>query len=215
VVRPRSEIAPRTRWSGSRSAERRRLALELHDTVGAVLFTLRAGIQRLGDEPELDEHVRARLTSIKVQAVEASEALRGSLRVLSAPPEQVALGVALREHRGAFQHRTGVAARLITLTELPTLPRAHITALADATREALLNVEKHADAHSVVVSVFCLRDGVAVTISDDGVGLDDDYLERAGLGLASMTERLARVGGSATIASNDDSGVTVQAWVPR
>jgi signal transduction histidine kinase len=195
--------------------ERRRLALELHDTVGAMLFTLRAGIQRLGDEPRLDEHVRARLTSIKEQAVEASEALRGSLRVLSAPPEQVALGVALREHCTAFQERTRVAARLITLSELPALPRAHITALADATREALLNIEKHANAHSVVVSVFCLRDGVAVTISDDGVGLGEEYLGRAGLGLASMTERLARVGGSATIGPNDDSGVTVQAWVPR
>src|SRR5205085_845467 len=86
--------------------ERRRVALELHDTVGAMLFTLGAGIRRLGEEPGLDRAVRDRLCAIEQQAMEATAALRGSLRVLSAPPEQVALGVALREHSTAFQERT-------------------------------------------------------------------------------------------------------------
>ena len=108
-------------------------------------------------EPGLDDEVRARLSAIEQQAGEAAAALRGSLRVLSAPPEQVALGVALREHCRAFQDRTGVDARMITLTELPPLPASRVTALADAAREALLNVEKHARAQSVVVSVFALR----------------------------------------------------------
>jgi signal transduction histidine kinase len=194
--------------------ERRRVALELHDSVGAMLFTLRAGIRRLGDEPELDDRVRARLTAIEQQAVDAAAALRGSLRVLNAPPEQVALGVALREHTRAFADRTGVNARMITLTELPTLQRSRAVALADATREALLNVEKHAKAQSVVVSVFALRDGVAVTVSDDGVGLDDDYTRGDGLGLTSVSERIARVGGTVTIGRDDDGGATFQAWAP-
>jgi signal transduction histidine kinase len=194
--------------------ERRRLALELHDTVGAMLFTLGAGIRRLGDEPTLDEVVRARIATIEQQAMEAAAALRGSLRVLSAPPEQVSLGVALREHCRSFQERTGTTARTITLTELPPLPRARIRALADATREALLNVEKHARARSVVVSVFAVRGGVAVTVSDDGVGLGEDHAAHAGLGLSATADRLARVGGAVSVASGDDGGVTVQAWVP-
>jgi signal transduction histidine kinase len=100
------------------------------------------------------------------------------------------------------------------LTELPTLPASRISALADAAREALLNAEKHAEARSVVVSVFAMRDGLAISVSDDGVGLADDYLGRAGLGLTSITDRLARVGGSMTIGRNEDGGVTIQAWVP-
>jgi signal transduction histidine kinase len=194
--------------------ERRRVALELHDSVGAMLFTLRAGLQRLCDEPGLDEDVLSRLTALDQHAVEASAALRGSLRVLNAPPEQVALCVALREHCRAFQDRTGVDTRVITLTELPTLPRSRIGALADAAREALLNVEKHARAQSVVVSVFELRDGVAMTVSDDGVGLDSDSACAEGLGLAAMSEQIARMGGTVTIGRNDDAGVTLQAWVP-
>ncbi|TCO28075.1 histidine kinase [Kribbella steppae] len=195
--------------------ERRRVALELHDSVGAMLFTLRAGLQRLCDEPALDEAVRTRLTVLDQHATEASAALRGSLQVLSAPPEQVALCVALREHCRAFQDRTGVNTRVITLTELPNLPRSRIGTLANAAREALLNVEKHARAQSVVVSVFALREGVAMTVSDDGVGLESDPHSAGGLGLAAMSEQVARVGGTVTIGRNDDAGVTFQAWVPR
>src|SRR5256714_5904539 len=128
--------------------ERRRVALELHDSVGAMLFTLGAGIRRLGDEPGLDQTVRARLSGIEQQAMEAAAALRGPLRVLSVPPEQVALGVALRELCTAFQDRTGTPARILPLTELPTLASSRIGALAGAAREALLNVEKHANAES-------------------------------------------------------------------
>jgi signal transduction histidine kinase len=194
--------------------ERRRLALELHDTVGAMLFTLGAGIRRLGAEPGLDIEVRSRLSLMEQQAIEAAAALRGSLRVLSAPPEQVALGVAVREHCRAFQERTGIPARIIALTELPALAPSRIAALADATRESLLNVEKHARAQSVVVSLFATLDGVAVTISDDGVGLVDSTVTRPGLGLAAVTDGLARVGGRVTISPNDDGGVTVHAWIP-
>src|SRR5207248_4566146 len=177
---------------------------------------LRAGIQRLSDEAQLDGEVRSRLTAIERQAAQASAALRGSLRVLHGPPEQVGLGVALRGHCRAFSERTGIRAQLITLSDLPGLPRAAIVALSDVAREALLNVEKHAHAHHVVVSVFALRDGVSVTISDDGTGLDADHVGSDGLGLASMSERIGRVGGTFDIRPNGDngSGVTVQAWIP-
>ena len=195
--------------------ERRRLALELHDTVGAVLFTLRAGIRRLGDKTELDLEVRHRLSAIEEQAAEASAALRGSLHVLNAPPGEVALGVAIRGHCRAFEERSGVPARVIALTELPELARWSSTALSDAVREALLNIEKHAQARSVVVSLFCHRHGVAVTISDDGVGFGTEPGPGDGLGLAAMTERLARIGGTVSIGSNEDGGGLVQAWVPR
>lgn len=192
--------------------ERRRLSMELHDTVGAMLFTLGAGIRRLEVVPDLDEDIRSRLRAIDEQAADAAAALRGSLRVLSAPPAQVALGVALREHCRAFQERTGVSARLITLTDLPALVSSRAVLLADAAREALLNVEKHAAAQSVVVSVFALRDGIAVTVSDDGVGMTLEC--PPGLGLRSASDRLARVGGRISLACNDDGGVTLQAWSP-
>jgi len=209
-------VAERARHSAEVAVyeERRRLALELHDTVGAMLFTLTVGIRRIGDEPTLDGDVRSRLVAIEQQAKEASAALRGSLRVLSAPPEQLALDVALREHCRAFRDRTGTDARMINLSDLPTLPGSRVRALADAVREALHNAEKHAQARSVVVSVFASGHGVTIAVSDDGVGFGDNHNDHPGLGLASVSDRLARLGGALTVATNEDGGVTVQAWVP-
>ena len=194
--------------------ERRRLALELHDTVGATLFTVGAGIRQLGAEPGLDHQVRSRLAYIEEQAIEAAATLRRSLRVLSTPPDDVALGVAVREHCRAFEDRTGVPTRMIALTDLPTVSASRVTALADAARESLLNVEKHAQAASVVATVFAAADRVAVTVSDDGVGLPDRAAIEHGLGLAAISAGLARVGGAMTVSINDDGGVTTHAWVP-
>jgi signal transduction histidine kinase len=65
-----------------------------------------------------------------------------------------------------------------------------------------------------VVSVFGLRDGVAVSVCDDGVGLPDGYDGQDGLGLPAVSERLGQVGGVLTLGGNEDGGVTVQAWLP-
>lgn len=195
--------------------ERRRLALELHDTVGATLFTVGAGIRQLGTEPGLDVQVRSRLAYIEEQTIEAAATLRRSLRVLSTPPDDVALGVAVREHCRAFEDRTEVPTRMISLTELPTMSASRVSALADAAREALLNVEKHAHADSVVATIFAAGDRVSVTVSDDGVGLPDRTVLERGLGLAAITEALARVGGAMTVSANDDGGVTMHVWVPQ
>jgi signal transduction histidine kinase len=194
------------------AAERHRLALELHDTVGAALFSIGSGIRRLGDDLAGDQVASARVKAIAAQAAEASMALRRSLRALSAPPEQLALSVALRQDCKAFEERTGVSARLIVLTDVPALQEPLITALTRAAREALLNVEKHADASSVVVSVYTVPGRAVVAISDDGGGLAAE--RPAGLGLAAARERLNRVGGDLCLGPGDDAGVTVQAWIP-
>ncbi|WP_239313668.1 histidine kinase, partial [Frankia sp. Cj3] len=75
-------VAERTQHAADVAAheERRRLALELHDSVGAMLFTLGAGIRSLSTIPGLDQDVRTRLSTIEQQAAETTAALRDSLR---------------------------------------------------------------------------------------------------------------------------------------
>jgi signal transduction histidine kinase len=194
--------------------ERRRLAVQLHDTVGAMLFTIGAGVQRLSDDLAHHPDLRARLEAIERQAAEAAAVFRESLQTLDAPPDAVALGVALRADCRSFEERSQIPTRLLMLDDLPPLPMSRAGALTAAVREALLNVEKHANASSVLVSAFRTSEGVTVAIYDDGVGppaVDDG---RSGLGLAAATDRLGRVGGYLTIGGNDDGGVTVRAWVP-
>src|SRR5215472_8819232 len=194
--------------------ERRRLALELHDSVGAMLFAIGAGARRLGGEPALGAQVRSRLDAIERQAGEASAALRLSLQALSAPPQELALAVALRCDCRAFEERTGLPARVILLTEVPLLRGSVVRALADSVREALLNVEKHSGARSVVVTVSSHRGGVLVVVADDGVGIPADGVEGRGLGLQAIGDRLARLGGGAALDPNEDGGATLRLWVP-
>jgi LuxR family transcriptional regulator, regulator of acetate metabolism len=210
-------VAERARHSAEVAVleERRRLAMQLHDTVGAMLFTIGAGVRSLGDDLARQPDLRARLETIERQAAEAAAVFRESLDALHAPPEAVALAVALRADSRGFEERTGIPTRLLVLDDLPPLHASRSSALASAVREALLNIEKHARAGSVLVSVFASRDGVAVAVHDDGVGPPPDGADRGGLGLAATTERLERVGGHLTMGRNDDGGVTVQAWVPK
>jgi signal transduction histidine kinase len=194
--------------------ERRQLALQLHDTVGAMLFTIGAGVRKVSAAVDDDPELRGQLDTIQAQAAEASRMLRESLLALGDPPTSVALPVALRADCRSFEERTGTTARLVVLDELPALERRRGQALVATVREALLNVEKHACASSVLLTVFAVRGGVAVTVADDGVGIPDEGGRSVGLGLGASSERVARVGGELHTGRNDDGGTTVRAWVP-
>jgi signal transduction histidine kinase len=209
-------VAERARHSAEVAVheERRRLAVQLHDTVGAMLFTIGAGVQKLSDDLAHHPDLRARVETIERQAAEAAAVFRESLQTLNAPPDAVALGVALRADCRGFEERTQIPTRLLVLDDLPPLHASRGGALTAAVREALLNVEKHAQASSVLVSAFRTRDGVTVAIYDDGVGPPAAGDDRTGLGLAAATDRVGRVGGYLTVGRNDDGGVTVRAWVP-
>ena len=209
-------VAERARHSAEVAVheERRRLALQLHDTVGAMLFTIGAGVRKLSDDLDHDPDLRAQLEAIERQAAVAAAVFRESLHALHAPPDSVALAVALRADCRSFEERTGIPTRLLVLDDVLPLQSSRTAALAAAIREALLNVEKHARAGSVLASIFRSRDGVTVAVHDDGVGLTADWEDRPGLGLAAATDRLGRVGGYLTVGGNEDGGVTVRAWVP-
>ena len=98
---------------------------------------------------------------------------------------------------------------------LPSLAPAETRELLLATREALLNVEKHSQARSVIVTAYAADRGISVVISDDGIG-PDDRAERPGdgLGLGAARERLSRLGGRLEVGSGADGGCTVRAWIP-
>jgi signal transduction histidine kinase len=209
-------VAERARHSAEIAVheERRRLAMQLHDTVGAMLFTIGAGVRKLGDDLAHHPDLQAQLETIERQAADAAAVFRESLQALHAPPDSLALAVALRADCRAFEERTGLPVRLLVLDDLPPLHSSRTTALVHAVREALLNVEKHAHASSVLVSLFHSRDGATVAVNDDGIGPPARRDGQSGLGLTAATDRLGRVGGYLTIGRNEDGGSTVRAWVP-
>jgi signal transduction histidine kinase len=101
------------------------------------------------------------------------------------------------------------------LADQPRLEPAVSAAVAEAAREALTNVAKHAGILSAVVTVDRDAAGVCVEIADTGCGYDTGVTP-AGFGQTkSIRQRVAEVGGHAEIDSKPGGGTRVRLWVPE
>jgi signal transduction histidine kinase len=79
-------------------------------------------------------------------------------------------------------------------------------------QEALNNAQRHAHAKNVVVELAQASGAIRVKIVDDGSGFDAKRTR--GLGLLGMEERVKRLGGRITVASQPGAGTTIEAEVP-
>ena len=94
---------------------------------------------------------------------------------------------------------------------LPSLPAAVEVATYRIVLEAVTNVVRHAQAHMCCVRLQ-VSDGLAVEVSDDGVGLPIQY--DAGVGISSMRERAAELGGTCRIESHVAEGTHILVQLP-
>jgi len=137
------------------------------------------------------------------------------------PPtlDELGLVAAIRESAARYAPATARIPNSLRITleapeRLPALPAAVEVAAFRITQEALTNVLRHAQARTCRI---CLRveDGLWVEITDDGIGLpaaDDQH--RTGVGLASMRERAAELGGTCVIETPPAGGTRVLAHLP-
>ncbi len=194
------------------AGERLRMQSALHDSVGALLFSIGVQVRDLHEDLHGNPGLEARLRRLEGDVSAAAGALRESLLALSECSPERALPVELAEHCRSFQARCGVPARFVQLAAVPPLDAERTALLVAAVREGLLNVEKHARASSVVVSLLPSDDGVQVVVADDGTGAD--AVPGTGMGLRTLTGRAARLGGRVSLVRDDDDGCTLRAWVP-
>lgn len=202
-------------------AERGSVALELHDHITqlliAVLFSSQALTDKLTarDGPAKREAIKLRV--LLGQAAEEVERISRNLR--PSILDQLGLGAVLRTTCAEFAARTNVA---VKLTGAPlTVPLTADTELAlyRIAQEALKNIEKHARARHVTVSL-CQTDAlVQLVINDDGIGFDAKHhaarrKDQGVLGLAGMRERAAYVGGILTVKSGRRAGTEIDVRIP-
>jgi signal transduction histidine kinase len=187
----------RERLVATREEERRRLRRDLHDGLGPILtaVTLKADAARsaLSAEPDRTDALLAQLRADAKHAIGDLRRVVYDLR----PPALDELGLlgALRQQVDRFD-RDGVAATLQAPAVLPPLPAAvEVAALRIAT-EALTNVARHVHAHQTTINL-AINDGVLrLEVCDVGATpTDADQAWQPGVGLVSMAERVAEVGG--------------------
>lgn len=224
------DLAERNRelaYEAGALAERARLARDLHDTVNQELFSLSllaAALRRRLDQgqgaaqgPGTHQgpaEVAAALAEMEALARRAHATVRELILALRPPSlAQQGLAGALREYAAAFASRHGLTCTC--LAEVPRLPPAVEEALLRMAQEALHNVAKHAAATAVQVEVAVAGGQVHLTVRDNGRGFDPAApAPPAAVGLASMRERAAALGGQVAIRSSPGQGTEVRVTVP-
>jgi signal transduction histidine kinase len=204
----------RGRIVAAREEERRRLRRDLHDGLGPTLAAIglkldlareRAAAESSGLAPLLDE-VRSDVRSVITDVRRLARELR--------PPTLDSLGLvgAIRQQASALGGGSGPSIAVEVDGPLPPLPAAiEVVAYRIAT-EAMANVVRHAEASSCIVRLAVDRDGLVVEVTDDGRGVDRDA--PTGVGLRSIDERAAEVGGEVDLVARPGGGTVVRARLP-
>ena len=195
--------------------ERSRLAGDLHDAVSQKLFSLRvrarAAAVLAGRDPA---RAAAEMEAVAQLGAEAHAELRAVIDGL-APPElgEAGLAESLRRYAVLAGRAHGVAVGFEAAV-LPVLGERQEAALYRVAQEALHNALRHSGAGEVSVTLSRSRRRVILEVADNGTGFDPE-LASGGLGLRSMRERAAAVGGALRIRSTPDAGTTVRMEVPQ
>jgi signal transduction histidine kinase len=129
------------------------------------------------------------------------------------PPalDDLGLATALRMQASHYDRST-LAITVETPDSLPPLPAAVDVALYRIAGEALTNVVRHAGARACLIRLTVPGDRVELEMVDDGRGLPNPV--SAGVGLLSMRERAAELGGECMVTSTPGSGTRVRVWLP-
>jgi signal transduction histidine kinase len=195
--------------------ERQRLARELHDSVSQALYgiVLDASSAEELFEPN-PERARALLGHVLTLAEMGLAEMRALIFELRPEAlEQDGLVVSFERQVAAVQARHGLAVRTAFAAE-PDVPLALKEAMYRIGQEALQNVAKHARASVVDLTLELDGGELVLSVADDGRGFDPDGRFPGHLGLRSMHERAAAVGGVLELASAPGQGTRLRVRVP-
>ncbi|MCW9088652.1 MAG: histidine kinase [Gammaproteobacteria bacterium] len=196
--------------------ERNALAHELHDSLAQTLASLRFQVSMLDEaiDQQGADVTHEDIQQIKSGLDEAYTELRELLAHFRAPINSRGLIPALEDLISNFRKQTGMHVLLQKEWDSTRLPANMEMQVLRIIQEALANVRKHSDAHTVRVMLRCDRDGnYHILVEDDGVGMDKPaFSGHPGehLGLSIMKERARYLGGELRIESESSEGTRVQ-----
>ena len=202
----------RERLVTAREEERRRLRRDLHDGLGPALATLSLQAEAARDivstEPALAVSLMDDLITQTQAAINDIRRLVYDLR----PPalDDLGLVAAIRAQAIRYEH-SGLQVTIKAPESLPPLPAAVEVAAYRIIQEALTNIVRHADAHTCYIRLT-LDNALHLEIIDDGHGISAD--RPMGVGLRSMHERTAELGGSCIVEALSSGGTRVHAILP-
>jgi PAS domain S-box-containing protein len=198
--------------------ERRRLARELHDSMGQYLAAMSMSLAALvADTPAIDKKRSEDLQSIIQLCLSETRTLSHLLH----PPllDEIGLNSAMKWFVEEFCKRSGIQVTLSS--ECPhRLPSLLETMLFRVVQEALTNIHKHSGSPTAEVFLGTNSGDVVLEVNDHGRGMPQELLVRArnggsvaGVGLAGMRERVSEIGGNFQVQSGPQ-GTSIRVSIP-
>jgi len=205
------------------SRERNRLARELHDTLAHSLSAVTVQLEAVRSLWEFDPTAAQDMLERADEAARRglTEARRALRDLRASPLQDLGLSLALRELAEGAAERVGASLAF-------HLPERNVDSISPdvqqgvyrIAQETLENIVRHSQAQSITFRLLRTREGLSLTISDDGRGIDREMLQRAradspeGFGLRGMKERAALIGGNLEITEQEGQGTVVHLKVP-
>jgi signal transduction histidine kinase len=204
--------------SEAEEAERRKLAHDIHDTLGQALTVIKMKLQAsISSAPDTVHAQRIKdALMLLEEIIEQTRTL--TFELYPSMLDTLGLMPTLRHHAEQFKLQTGVHVSLSQVGDERKLPPHAATYLFRAIKELVTNAAKHGRAEEVLITIHWRDGSLRAVVDDDGCGFDATASlppnKPRGLGLASISERLASLGGTACVESAEGKGARVILEMP-
>ena len=198
-----------------REEEKARIAREVHDELGQMLTVLKLETSMCElAYAQLDPGLNERLNSMKRLIAQLFQLVRDVATALRPPILDAGIASAIEWQARRFEARTHIPCLVQVPENLPMLSDAKAIGLFRILQEALTNVMRHAQAHTVELTLVIEGLDLRLTVSDDGVGFTQGQGRPISFGLVGMRERVLSMGGQLSLHTEPGEGTTLSVTVP-
>jgi len=209
-----------TRLMKLQDEERRRIARELHDSVGQTLAALAMNLALVRTDVERLSKIANALTDSESLVRDMSTEVRTISHLLHPPLlDEAGLSSAIRWYGDGFAKRSGIKVDIDVPEDLQRLPSEMETAIFRVVQECLTNIHRHSGSALARIRVRRHDDHVSVEVEDKGRGISPEKQEEMattgtpGVGIRGMRERIRQLGGRLEIESSNE-GTLVKLQLP-
>ncbi len=200
--------------------ERRRIAREMHDSIGQTLAALTMNLTRVGADIARLNQTATTVGDSLALTQEMSREVR-TFSYLLHPPllDEAGLASALQWYAQGFSERSQIQVKMDLPEDFERLPQEIETALFRTVQECLTNIHRHSGSKVAAIHLSRYADEILLTVEDRGVGIPPEKLDAAasdgtpGVGIRGMRERLRQLNGNLTLHSTS-KGTTVEIRLP-
>lgn len=193
--------------------ERLKIARDLHDTLAHSMMAMLSEIRLLKRLSAVDPEALAEEFKCAEEAAQQGlkEARAAIAQMRFNPVRDTGLAAALDDFVKLFVERTGIPVHYESDAQVGVLADQRAEALFRIAEEALRNVERHAGARHVRMSLRAPGNGrgLTLTVADDGAGFDAAAANPGHYGLVGLREQAQLIGASLTIRSAPQQGTTI------